>query len=449
MIKNIILASASAQRKKLLQMAGLRFTVRPSHVEEAASVKGSCSALVKHNALLKAQEVARRAKAGIVVGADTIVYAGQGRIIGKPKDLKDAKRILKILFSCPQWVYTGVAVIDAATGKTVVDYERTKVYMHHLSDEEIDRYHRLTSPLDKAGGFDIEGRGGLFINRIEGCYSNVIGLPMAKLRIMLKKLGVHILGLTLVAAALFSGCATEYNLATGQQETLMYGTEKEVKIGDAVAQQIESHYKIVTDVELNERVQRIFDRLVAVCDRRELVYTIKVLDDDMVNAVSLPGGYIYLFRGLTDKLKTDEQLAGVIGHELGHITAKHAIKRMQASYGYILAQILAVQSGSGAAARGVNAVYTSVFLSFARQDEFQSDVLGVKYMKKAGFDPRGVTEVLRVLEEEQRKAPPSEVNYWRTHPYLPERIANANKAINGQIEFRDYLNLTGTEERGY
>ncbi|MCK5580454.1 MAG: septum formation protein Maf [Candidatus Omnitrophica bacterium] len=192
-MKNIILASASAQRKKLFDLAGIKFTVKPSKAKEVQKITSTCSALVKHNALLKAHDVAARLKEGIVVGADTIVYAGGGKIIGKPKDLKDAKRILKILFSRPQWVYTGVAVVDAATKDELVDYEKTKVFMHKLSDKEIDRYHRVTSPLDKAGGFDIEGRGGLFINRIEGCYSNVIGLPMAKLRVMLGDFGVEIL----------------------------------------------------------------------------------------------------------------------------------------------------------------------------------------------------------------------------------------------------------------
>ncbi len=192
-MKKIILASTSPQRKKLLQAAGIKFTVRPSHAHEIHKMTHKCNWLVKHNALIKAQAVVKKLKEGIVIGADTIVYAGHGHIIGKPRDLKEAKKILKLLFSGPQWVYTGVAVIDVETGKTIVDYEKTKIYMQHLSDEEIDRYHQLTNPLDKAGGFDIEGRGGLFIRRIDGCYNNVIGLPIAKLRDMLKKVGVSIL----------------------------------------------------------------------------------------------------------------------------------------------------------------------------------------------------------------------------------------------------------------
>lgn len=192
-MKQLILASASVQRKKLLQLLGLKFKICPARVEELKHITSTCKKLVEDNALLKAKDVALRLKKGIVIGSDTVVYAGGKKIIGKPKSLKEARDILKILFSRPQWVYTGVAVIDAQTGKTMVDYEKTKVFMVRLSDEEIKGYHAKVSPFDKAGGFDIEGWGSVFIHRIEGCYSNVIGLPMAKLCSMLKKFGIKVL----------------------------------------------------------------------------------------------------------------------------------------------------------------------------------------------------------------------------------------------------------------
>ncbi|MBU0467800.1 MAG: septum formation protein Maf [Candidatus Omnitrophica bacterium] len=192
-MKKIILASGSAQRKKLLTMLGISFRVSLSHSPESQKIKTTCSVLVKENALVKARSVAAKEKHGIVIGADSVVYIGNKKIIGKPRNLKEAKNNLKTLFSKPHWVYTGVAVIDVDTGKEIVDYEKTKIYMNSLSDSEIDRYHVKVSPLDKAGGFDIEGWGSIFIRRIEGCYWNVIGLPIAKLAKMLKKVGVSIL----------------------------------------------------------------------------------------------------------------------------------------------------------------------------------------------------------------------------------------------------------------
>ncbi len=192
-MKRIILASASPQRRKLLKILGLPFSVRPSKAQEIMTITRDVAHLVKENALLKAREVAGRFRGAIVIGSDTVVYSSKGRLILKPKDLKEAKKNLKELMAHPHWVYSGVAVIDTDTGKAFVDYEKTKVFMTPLSDTAIDTYHRLVSPLDKAGGFDIEGKGALFIPRIEGCYFNVVGLPLAKLAGMLKKCGIAVL----------------------------------------------------------------------------------------------------------------------------------------------------------------------------------------------------------------------------------------------------------------
>jgi len=192
-MKRIILASASPQRRKLMKILGLPFIVRPSRARETGTITNGCAHLVKTNALLKAQEVAYRMKEGIVIGSDTVVLSSKKRLILKPRNLKEAKKNLKELMDQPHWVYSGVAVIDAQSGRQEVGYEKTKVFMTGLSDSEIDRYHRLVSPLDKAGGFDIEGKGALFIPRIEGCYFNVVGLPLAKLAAMLKKFGIYTL----------------------------------------------------------------------------------------------------------------------------------------------------------------------------------------------------------------------------------------------------------------
>jgi len=192
-MKKIILASASPQRRKLMKILGLPFSVVPSRAIEITRITKGCAHLVKTNAYRKAIEVAERQKTGIVIGTDTVVYLSNGRLVLKPGSLQEAKKNLKELMSKPHWVYSGVAVIDAQSGRVELGYEKTKVFMTKLPDKEIDRYHRLVSPLDKAGGFDIEGKGALFIPRIEGCYFNVVGLPLAKLASMLKKFGINTL----------------------------------------------------------------------------------------------------------------------------------------------------------------------------------------------------------------------------------------------------------------
>jgi len=193
-MKKLILASKSPQRRKLMKILGLPFVVRaPGGCAEINHISKNCAHLVQTNALSKARDVAGRISQGIVIGSDTVVYSSRGRLILKPRNMREAKKNLKELMVKPHWVYSGLAVVDAQTGRSEVGWEKTKVFMTNLSDKEIDRYHKLVSPLDKAGGFDIEGRGALFIPRIEGCYFNVVGLPLAKLVVMLKKFGVHVL----------------------------------------------------------------------------------------------------------------------------------------------------------------------------------------------------------------------------------------------------------------
>ena len=250
--------------------------------------------------------------------------------------------------------------------------------------------------------------------------------------------------LWLALGVFLAGCTTEYNLATQRQESLLYGTEKEIKIGEAVSHQIEQEYKVIHDLDVNERLERILERLVEVSDRHDLVYFIKALEDDLINAVSLPGGYIYVFKGLLDKVKSDDELAGVIAHELGHITAKHGIKRVQSSYGALLAQILATQTNANVAG-GVQLALASLFMEYSQADEYEADRLSVKYLKKAGYDPLGALGVLRKLKEEQEKADPQPFSYWRTHPHISKRIAVVNQEITGKLEFKDYLNLIENE----
>jgi len=192
-MNKIILASASPQRRALMKILGLPFTVCPSKAQEITRLTQGSAHLVQTNALRKALDVARGRQKGIIIGSDTVVLSCKGRLILKPKNLPEAKKNLKELMAHPHWVYSGVAIVDAQTGRQEMDYAKTKVFMTKLTDTAIDRYHRLVSPLDKAGGFDIEGKGALFIPRIEGCYFNVVGLPLSKLAEMLKKFGVNAL----------------------------------------------------------------------------------------------------------------------------------------------------------------------------------------------------------------------------------------------------------------
>ncbi|MDD4953951.1 MAG: Maf family protein, partial [Candidatus Omnitrophica bacterium] len=259
-MKKIYLASASKARRELLKNLGLKFKVLPSRLKERRRLGGfSYPQLVKTNALKKAKEVEGRVKSGIIIAADTITVQ-DGKIFGKPADLKAARAMLKKLASRPQWLYTAVAVIDKDKNKVLVDYEKTKIYMDKLTDKEITEYFSRVSPLDKAGSFDIQGRGAFFIRRIEGCFYNVVGLPLRTLYRMLKKLGISLSVIFLFSAlcsltSVLSGCSTEYNIVTGQEESFYYSTDKETQMGVAISRQVEEEYKLADDPLLQKRVE--------------------------------------------------------------------------------------------------------------------------------------------------------------------------------------------------
>ncbi len=243
-----------------------------------------------------------------------------------------------------------------------------------------------------------------------------------------------------------SGCSSEFNSATGRQESLMYGDEKEKNIGASVALEVEKTKKFVTEVDANERAEKILKRIVAACDRQDLVYTVRIIDDDLMNAFSLPGGYVYLYKGLMDRIENDDQLASVVAHEVAHITAKHALKRLQGAYGAMVLQGAAIASGHGGLAAGVGLAADSILFQNSREDEFEADRLGVRYMKGAGYDASQMRSMLSALLEHQMKEPLRPFSYWRTHPYIPQRMAKAAEAAKGAVEFRDYLNITGEEK---
>lgn len=447
----IYLASNSKARKKILETFGFKFKVMPSNVKERRSLGGlSYPGLVKANALDKAKDVSKKIKSGIVIAADTICVQG-GRIFGKPRNLKNAKVMLKILSVKPQWLYTGIAVIEKGKGRNIgrekilVDYEKTKVYMDKLTDKEIDAYFKKVSPLDKAGSFDIQGRGAIFIRRIEGCFYNVVGLPLRKLYRMLKKSGIKIFvfySLSLVSYLSLSGCSTEYNIVTGKQESFYYSTDKEVQMGRSISKQVEKEYKVVEDPLVQDRVKNIGKKIVAVSDRKDIDYHFMVLDEEDVNAVSLPGGYVYVNKGLVDKVDNDDELAGVLAHEIGHIVARHSIKKLQALQGYSILRILvAVAPSSGEVGAASDAAFTELLLGYSREDELLADQLGARYTKLAGYNPYAMVTFLKKLQEINRRMPLQPKSYFKTHPYVPDRIRVVKQELGEGVDFNDYINI--------
>ncbi|MEK6744793.1 MAG: Maf family protein [Nitrospirota bacterium] len=191
MTPKIILASNSPRRKELMTQIGLTFTVAPADADESILPGESPEAYAVRVALDKARIAAERAGEGIVIAADTIVVVGDS-ILGKPADARDAEGMLALLSGKEHRVVTALAVMDAATARMVTRTSVTKVWFRDLTEREITAYVATGEPLDKAGAYGIQERGALLVDRIEGCYSNVVGLPLSLLGEMLREFGVYL-----------------------------------------------------------------------------------------------------------------------------------------------------------------------------------------------------------------------------------------------------------------
>jgi len=189
----VILASASPRRAALLRQAGILFVTVPSAVEDDTPTPGvDAIAHVQQAALAKARGAASQVGEGLVIGADTLVVL-EGEALGKPRDPEDAARMLRRLAGRTHQVVTGVALVEVSAGierRASTRHERTTVTFRDLSDDDIQAYVATGEPLDKAGAYGIQGRGALLVSGIEGCYTNVVGLPLARLACMLRDFGL-------------------------------------------------------------------------------------------------------------------------------------------------------------------------------------------------------------------------------------------------------------------
>ena len=180
----LILASGSPRRKEILDTMGLEFSVDISDTDE--SFAGTPEEMVLELSRRKALAVASRHSGAMILAADTLVFGDE--VLGKPHNAEEAKRMLAGISGRWHSVYTGVTMIDTRSGKTLSRADVTRVHFVALTAQDIDAYVATGEPLDKAGAYGIQGRGGMFIDRIEGSYSNVVGLPMALVRSMLLEL---------------------------------------------------------------------------------------------------------------------------------------------------------------------------------------------------------------------------------------------------------------------
>jgi predicted Zn-dependent protease len=218
------------------------------------------------------------------------------------------------------------------------------------------------------------------------------------------------IGLTLAAAT--AGCAIS--------------TQQEVQMGTEYAQQINAQLPIIKDPEIVRYINVLGDSIARLADDRSLQWQFFVVNSSEVNAFAVPGGYVYVNRGLVERAQKMDQLAGVLGHEIGHVVRRHSVKQMEqaqgANIGVTLACVLTQICNNQATAAAINVGGTALFAKFSRDDEAQADEEGVKNVVRAGIDPRGIPEMFQILINERERSPSTVDAWFATHPLEEDRV---------------------------
>ncbi len=211
-------------------------------------------------------------------------------------------------------------------------------------------------------------------------------------------------------------------------------TQQEVQMGQEYAQQVNAQLPIVTDPELNRYVNVLGDSIALLTSRGSLDWQFFIVDSKEVNAFALPGGFVYINRGLIERADKMDEVAGVLGHEIGHVVKRHTVKQMQqsqkANIAVTLGCILTSICNSGVGQEAINIAGGALFAKFSRTDEKEADDVGFDNVVRAGINPTGMVTMFQKLLDE-RKAKPGGVEAWFiTHPLEEDRIVDIQSKVN-------------------
>ena len=228
-----------------------------------------------------------------------------------------------------------------------------------------------------------------------------------------------------------------------------FSLEREMALGKSLAQEVERSSKMIDDPVVTEYVNRVGQNLVRNSDAR-VPFTIKVIDSDEVNAFALPGGFFFVNSGLILHAQEEAELAGVMAHEISHVTARHGTKN--ATKGELMqlaaipAMIFIPYSAAGYAMyEGINLAIPLTFLKFSRDAEREADFLGIQYMYKTGYDPNAYVTFFERIQADEKRRPGTIPKAFSTHPPTPERIENTQKEIARILPARDEYIVTTSE----
>lgn len=228
-----------------------------------------------------------------------------------------------------------------------------------------------------------------------------------------------------------------------------YSIEHEIALGKGLAQEVERSSKLIDDPVVVEYVNRVGQNLVRNSDA-QVPFTIKVIDSDEVNAFALPGGFFFVNSGLILRAQEESELAGVMAHEISHVTARHGTKQATKGEMMQLATIPLMLLGPGGWAgygiyQALNLAIPLSYLKFSRDDEREADFLGLQYMYKAGYDPNAYVTFFERIQADEKRSPGTIPKFFSTHPPTPERISAAQKEIARILPEKDEYIVTTSE----
>jgi predicted Zn-dependent protease len=229
-------------------------------------------------------------------------------------------------------------------------------------------------------------------------------------------------------------------------------TEQEVQIGRQNAAQINQQLPIVRDAAINQYINQLGRTIARNADPRGIPYTFQVVNSNVVNAFALPGGYVYVNRGLIERADNASELAGVLAHEVAHVVERHGIENVQraqnANMGLALVYgVLLGRNPGGLEQIGIQAGGSAVFARYGRDAEREADLRGVEYLVRAGYNPQGMVTFFNELLNERQRSPSRLEQWFSTHPLTEERIQNTSRAV-AAIPAANRRNLT-TDTRAF
>jgi beta-barrel assembly-enhancing protease len=229
----------------------------------------------------------------------------------------------------------------------------------------------------------------------------------------------------------------------------LYSLEREIALGKGLAQEVERSSKLIDDPVVTEYVNRVGQNLVRNSDAR-VPFTIKVIDSDEVNAFALPGGFFYVNSGLILRAQEESELAGVMAHEISHVTARHGTKNATKGelmqFATIPLMLLGPVGWAGYGIyEGLNIAIPLTYLKFSRDSEREADFLGLQYMYKAGYDPNAYVTFFERIQTDEKRRPGTIPKVFSTHPPTPERIEAAQKEIARILPARPEYIVTTSE----